>query len=168
MTEFYLHSFPCNDEKWVRIDLESALRSPEHVSILWNNLIKDLELRTTRSRRTENIAGNVTYLTGNGKYYCGADKVDCNCNKNCAGICHPRSNCNCKACGLIDGILSTDDGENAEHDADDEMYSNLNTADEIIDSWLWCETPSKYLFIGSISVHRFILTYGLWIGYVCE
>lgn len=156
MNEFSLQHFPCFDEKWAHADLESSLRSPELVSILWNNLIKDAELITTRHRTVANAAGHTAYLAANGKFYCGIGKLECNCNKNCTGVCHPRSHCNCKACrAIVDSDTERTAGSSSNDTADIEgsgcgasdntnVYGHLNSADGIVESWLWCPTPSEY------------------------
>lgn len=142
MSDYSLQAFPYFDDKWIQADLESSLRSPEYVQILWNNLIKDQELVTSKYRKVLNGSGNVAYLSTNGRYYCGVEKVDCVCNKGCLGVCHPKTYCNCHSCQLVDG----DDAKpnSTEPEIDTGIFSNLCSADDILESWLWGPTPSMY------------------------
>lgn len=199
MNEFSLQHFPCFDDKWIRVDLESSLRSPEYVSVLWNNLIRDVELTTTRRRTVVNVAGHTSYLAANGKFYCGTDKLECNCNKNCTGVCHPRSHCNCKACRATvdtDGESARVDGAGgAEVNGIDHglgatagngpantasLYGQFYSADDIVESWLWCSTPSecfrfflegkeeKDIFFNVFHFYRFLDKLSMTVACICN
>lgn len=52
INEFYLRAFSYLDAKWLRANFQSALRSTEVLSILWNNLVKDNELICARTANT--------------------------------------------------------------------------------------------------------------------
>lgn len=152
-TDIRLRPLPYLNNKWLRADLLSALRSPENLSILWNNLIKDNELYCDNSGSNNscnssgafkleaiNAAGNVSYaVPSTRRYYCGAEKLTCTC---CSGYCRPDSNCcNCTSCRVLDGS----GGESSKRSADNtDEFEAFPASDSILDSWLWCQTPSKY------------------------
>lgn len=152
MNEYSLQNFPCFDDKWIRADLDTSLRSAEHVSILWNTLIKDVELITLKRRTAINANGHTAFMAANGKYYCGIEKLECNCNKNCAGICHPRSHCNCKPCRttmkigadaeVATATSNTTDGTTKSAGDTGWIVGNA-TGGDIVESWLWCNAPSE-------------------------
>lgn len=148
-----LRPLPYLNNKWLRADLLSALRSPENLSILWNNLIKDNELYCDSSGSNNNgganggtfkleainAAGNISYaVPSTRRYYCGAEKLTCTC---CSGYCRPDSNCcNCMSCRVLDGS----GGESAKRSSENnDEFESLPASDVILDSWLWCQTPSK-------------------------
>lgn len=166
-TDIRLRPLPYLNSKWLRADLLSALRSPENLSILWNNLIKDNELYCDSSGsnlnsfnnssnsggafklEAINAAGNVSYaLPSNRRYYCGVEKLTCSC---CSGYCRPDANCcNCMSCRVLDGSepslpkappprsSSSGGGDGADEG------EPIPASDTILDSWLWCQTPSKH------------------------
>lgn len=155
-TDIRLRPLPYLNSKWLRADLLSALRSPENLSILWNNLIKDNELYCDSSGLNNscnngqfkleaiNAAGNVSYaVPSTRRYYCGAEKLTCAC---CSGYCRPDSNCcNCMSCRVLDGSGA----ESSKRSADNtDEFESFPPSDSILDSWLWCQTPSekKYFF----------------------
>lgn len=164
-----LRPFPYLDGKWLRADLQSALRSPEILSILWNNLIKDNELYCDNSSNCNlsgatnafkleaiNAAGNVSYgIPSSRRYYCGAEKLSCSC---CSGYCRPDANCcNCASCRELDGAETSKKATE-----DSEENEMLPASDSILDSWLWCQVPSKlfnlvYYFLSILD--RIFLTF---------
>lgn len=152
-TDIRLRPLPYLNNKWLRADLLSALRSPENLSILWNNLIRDNELYCDSSGSNNscnssgafkleaiNAAGNVSYaIPSSRRYYCGVEKLTCSC---CSGYCRPDSNCcNCMSCRVLDGSGI----DSSKRDNIDEL-DTFPASDSILDSWLWCQTPSKYKF----------------------
>lgn len=146
-SEFYLRTFPYLDAKWLRADLQSALRSTEILSVLWNNLVKDNELICAATVNTTataiNSAGNVAYMQDSGKYYCGVEKLTCSC---CTGYCRSTSDCNCMSCKTLDADDSATKrigigGAVAAGDIFEQ--SGLLTSDSILESWLWSHCPSK-------------------------
>lgn len=167
-TDIRLRPLPYLNSKWLRADLLAALRSPENLSILWNNLIKDNELYCDSSGSNVNsynnsnnsgggggafkleainAAGNVAYaLPSNRRYYCGVEKLTCSC---CSGYCRPDANCcNCMSCRVLDGSdpLTTKPTPSPPRVADgatDDLEA-IPASDTILDSWLWCQTPSKH------------------------
>lgn len=130
-TEYFLQPFPCFDQKWIRADLELSLRSPENISALWNNLVNDQELATNKHSYLNN-AGNISYQAVNGKYYCGAEQIVCNCGKGCS-FCLPTSDCNCNSCDLVDA----DDIKRNVTKANSAENNQSTTSDDILESWLW-------------------------------
>ncbi|XP_031621811.1 probable E3 ubiquitin-protein ligase HERC2 [Contarinia nasturtii] len=149
-TDIRLRPLPYLNSKWLRADLLQALRSPENLSILWNNLIKDNELYCDSSGSNSNSngtfkleainsAGNVSYaLPSNRRYYCGVEKLTCSC---CSGYCRPDPNCcNCMSCRVLDGSA----GESSKRSTDNaDETEKIPASDSILDSWLWCQTPSE-------------------------
>lgn len=148
-----LRPLPYLNNKWLRADLLTALRSPENLSILWNNLIKDNELYCDSSGSNNsggsngctikleaiNAAGNIAYaIPSTRRYYCGAEKLTCTC---CSGYCRPEQNCcSCMSCRVLDGT----GGESTKRSSENNDESDqLPASDAILDSWLWCQTPSK-------------------------
>lgn len=170
-TDIRLRPLPYLNSKWLRADLLAALRSPENLSILWNNLIKDNELYCDSSGSNVNsynnsnnsgggafkleainAAGNISYaLPSNRRYYCGVEKLTCSC---CSGYCRPDANCcNCMSCRVLDGSeplpkpqppLPPPPRASSLYPGDGADESEaIPSSDTIIDSWLWCQTPSK-------------------------
>lgn len=163
-TDIRLRPLPYLNSKWIRVDLLSALRSPENLSILWNHLIKDNELYCDNSSNSNsyglnssgdafkleaiNAAGNISYaLPSNRRYYCGAEKLTCSC---CSGYCRPDSNCcNCMSCRVLDGhttvnTLTVTEPSKRYHNTDNtDELEKIPSSDSILDSWLWCQAPSK-------------------------
>lgn len=154
-TDIRLRPLPYLNSKWLRADLLSALRSPENLSILWNNLIKDNELFCDSSGSSNNTgygssgtfkleainaAGNIAYaLPSNRRYYCGVEKLTCSC---CSGYCRPDSNCcNCMSCRVLDGGHAGESKRSSGDNTDE--TEKIPASDSILDSWLWCQTPSK-------------------------
>lgn len=157
--DIQLRPLPYLDGKWMRADLLSALRSPENLSILWNNLIKDNELYcdgtielsnnsgtsgTTFKLEAINAAGNISYAVPTTRpsvrYYCGVEKLTCNC---CTGYCRPDANsCNCQSCRVLDNT----GGESSRRAAENDNGDTFPSSDSILDSWLWCQSPSKFSF----------------------
>lgn len=165
-TDIRLRPLPYLNSKWLRADLLAALRSPENLSILWNNLIKDNELYCDSSGSNNsynsnsgafkleaiNAAGNISYaLPSNRRYYCGAEKLTCSC---CSGYCRPDTNCcNCVSCRVLDGSTG---GEPSKRSLDNSDESEaIPASDSILDSWLWCQAPSKNLFLKHKTQHIF-------------
>lgn len=159
-TDIRLRPLPFLNNKWLRADLLSALRSPETLSILWNNLIKENELFCDSSGSNNscssngggggggtlkleaiNAAGNISYAVPSTKrYYCGAEKLTCSC---CSGYCRPDSNCcNCMSCRVLDGTGAESTKRSSENN---DEFETFPASDAILDSWLWCQTPSKLL-----------------------
>lgn len=155
VNEFQLRSLPFLDGKWLRADLQSALRSSEDLSILWNNLVKDNELvcvNTTTTTVAINAAGNVAYMQNSGKYYCGMEKLTCSC---CTGYCRPTADCNCMSCRQLDTDESTTTTASGKRCPTGSAQSNNIVShqstfdiplasDTILDSWLWNQMPSEY------------------------
>lgn len=155
VNEFQLRSLPFLDGKWLRADLQSALRSSEDLSILWNNLVKDNELicpNTTTTTVAINAAGNVAYMQNSGKYYCGMEKLTCNC---CTGYCRPTADCNCMSCRQLDSDEPTTTTTPSSKRCPNASTLSNNmvlhessfdiplASDTILDSWLWNQTPSE-------------------------
>lgn len=152
-TDIRLRPLPYLNNKWLRADLLSALRSPENLSILWNNLIKDNELYCDNSSACNsnnsgaikleviNAAGNISYaVPSTRRYYCGVEKLTCSC---CSGYCRPDSNCcNCMSCRVLDGTANSESKRSADNSDENET---IPPSDLILDSWMWCQTPSKKL-----------------------
>lgn len=159
-----LRSLPYLDEKWLRADLYAALQSTEDLAHLWNNLVRDQELCTgtgptasSSSAGTLNAAGNVSYLSAAGRYYCGAQRLQCSC---CTGFCRPSSACNCVACELLDAEPPESSGIGArrhQHHARQQHQQSADASadcaagasgaqaspsDAILNSWLWGPVPS--------------------------
>lgn len=153
VNEFQIRSLPYLDAKWLRADLQAALRSSEDLSILWNNLVKDNELicaNTTTTTVAINAAGNVAYMQNSGKYYCGMEKLTCSC---CTGYCRPTADCNCVSCRQLD----TDDTAATSSKRCPSSATQMNNllshesgfgiplaSDTILDSWLWNQMPSEF------------------------
>lgn len=163
--DIHLRSLPYLDEKWLRADLLSALRSPENLSILWNNLIKDNELYcdgnielsnnngTTFKLEAINAAGNVAYAVPTTRpsirYYCGVEKLTCSC---CTGYCRPDASCcNCQSCRVLDNTGGESSSKRSNENSESEIYPS---SDSILDSWLWCQTPSKYHIFFPFAVQK--------------
>lgn len=140
--DFQLRPLPYLDGKWTRADLQSALRSNDDLSVLWNNLAKDNELVTTPCSNTAiiNSAGNVAYSNSCGRYYCGAEKLTCNC---CTGYCRPTAVCSCASCRKFESDEHTGKRGTSVNDSSNE-YSN--SSDLILETWLWGSVPSKFSF----------------------
>lgn len=148
--EFQLRSLPYLDGKWLRADLQMALRSTEDLSILWNNLVKDNELfccnisNNNNQNITNSIAinssGNVAYMQNSGKYYCGVEKLTCIC---CSGYCRPTSDCNCISCHQLDKEENVTKHSGGNNNIDSN-YDVPLVSDTILDSWLWSQIPSKF------------------------
>lgn len=168
VNEFQLRSLPFLDGKWLRADLQSALRSSEDLSILWNNLVKDNELicaNTTTTTVAINAAGNVAYMQNSGKYYCGMEKLTCNC---CTGYCRPTADCNCMSCRQLDADETTNTSSSAKRCPTGIISQSNNivlhgstfdiplASDTILDSWLWNQTPSEFLHIYAIVIRILI------------
>lgn len=139
VSEFKLRPLPYLDSKWLRADLQSALRSNDDLSILWNNLVKDNELVTNPTSNTTiiNSAGNVAYMQCYGRFYCGVEKLTCNC---CTGYCRPTSECSCASCRKHETEEHTNKRGST---ANDLLNENINSSDLMLDKWLWSPVPSK-------------------------
>lgn len=153
-TDIHLRPLPFLDSKWLRADLLSALRSPENLSVLWNNLIKDNELFCDNSGSScnngqphykleaLNAAGNKSFIIPpTRRYFCGAEKLTCNC---CTGYCRPDSTCcNCLSCRVLDNNAIDTPKKMADQANDSD---SIIASDAILNAWLWCQTPSKKHF----------------------
>lgn len=151
-TDIHLRPLPYLDNKWLRADLLSALRSPENLSILWNNLIKDNELYCDNSGNSTNgchqfkldainAAGNRSFIIPpTRRYFCGVEKLTCNC---CTGYCRPDSSCcNCMSCRVLDNNPTVETTKRTTDNYDElDIFPASNS---MLDSWLWCRVPSKY------------------------
>lgn len=135
--EFHLRPLPCYDGKWLRADLQSALRSTEDLSNLWNNLVKDGEMVSVSASLPPiaviNSTGNISYLHSSGRFYCGAEKLNCSC---CTGFCRPSTDCNCTACSQLDA-----DEHVNKRNVNDATTENISASDATLDSWLWSQMP---------------------------
>lgn len=155
-TTLSLRSLPYLDEKWLRADLYAALQSTEDLAHLWNNLVRDQELCTSTATGTLNAAGNVAYMSAMGRYYCGAQRLQCVC---CTGFCRPSSACNCVACELLDAEPPETGGGTKRHHHHQHQQSKQQAdvadgvaghgatgqsspSDAILNSWLWGPVPS--------------------------
>lgn len=150
-TDVHLRPLPYLDSKWLRANLLSALRSPENLSVLWNNLIKDNEVYCDNSGglcnnahhhyklEAINAAGNKSFIIPpTRRYFCGVEKLTCNC---CTGYCRPDSTCcNCLSCRVLDNSAIDTSKRLADH-ADE--FDNIPPSDAVLNAWLWCQTPSE-------------------------
>lgn len=137
--ELFIRSLPYLDKKWLKADLNSALRSTEDLAILWNNLIQDNELSLINAPGILNTTGNYSFIGEDGKHYCGIQKLTCTC---CVGYCSPNVGCNCQACQRLDAeeaCLRKGLNNNQHHI---QIYPSSET---VLDSWLWGPIPSKNL-----------------------
>ncbi|XP_075155337.1 E3 ubiquitin-protein ligase HERC2 [Haematobia irritans] len=138
--DLYLRPLPFLDQKWIRADLISSLRSPEDAAILWNNLIQDCELVSSPAAPVLNAAGNLSYLGDDGKHYCGVQKLQCSC---CPAndFCGPLSACNCSACHSLDSDATIKKITTQAQAA--AVAAQRIASDAIFESWLWGQTPSS-------------------------
>lgn len=100
--DLYLWPLPYLDYKWIHADLIASIRNPGDAALLWNTLIQDYELMPSLPvNSVVNSAGNLAYLGDDGKHYCGASKLQCNC---CpiTSYCGPKTVCNCPPCHALD------------------------------------------------------------------
>lgn len=137
--ELTLNSLPYLDGKWLRANLVGALQSAENMATLYNSLVQSCELFTSDQPSVINCWGNLSYMSSNGKHYCGVQKLLCPC---CTGYCRPNSDdCNCFACRQADETTKKiTNATNANNS------SSMTSADSIFDSWLWSPVPSKFFF----------------------
>lgn len=98
-TDIFFRKLPYFDKKWLKADLVTSLRAQDERIILYNTLIEDNELSKTKFESVINCCGNFSYLRSDGKYYCGAEVLNCSC---CDKVCNSTSSCVCVACQLID------------------------------------------------------------------
>lgn len=138
-SDLYLRPLPFLDQKWVRADLISSLRSPEDAAVLWNNLIQDCELVSSPAAPVLNAAGNWSYLGDDGKHYCGVQKLQCSC---CPAndYCGPLSACNCSACHSLDSDATIKKITTQAQAA--AVAAQRIASDAIFESWLWGQTPN--------------------------
>lgn len=134
--DLMLRSLPYLDKKWLKADLNSALRNNEDLAILWNNLIQDSELSASQASPTINSSGNKSYIAEDGRHYCGSEMLSCTC---CSGYCCPTSTCNCQPCQRLDVEETTPKKiQNIMNQS-----NNLTPSESILESWLWGPIPSN-------------------------
>lgn len=129
------------DEKWLRCNLNGALKDPYFTrSAIYNTLIQDNELSDIKFNFILNTAGRPSYLRSDGKYFCGGKVLNCSC---CDRICSPSSSCVCDSCQLVPGSLElNDDIQNHQ----EKMNDNASTSESCFESWMWGPIPGKIDF----------------------
>lgn len=131
----FLRKFEYLDEKWLKCNLNGALKDPYFTrSSIFNTLIQDNELSDTKFHYVANIIGSKSYLRNDGKYYCGGKLLNCSC---CDGICGPTSSCVCDSCQLVPASLELS-----------EVYQNhqekiAENSSEVFESWMWGPAPGE-------------------------
>ncbi|CRL02239.1 CLUMA_CG015120, isoform A [Clunio marinus] len=132
----WLRNFEYLDEKWLKCNLNGALKDPYFTrSAIFNTLISDNELSDTKYQSIVNPIGRLSYLRSDGKYYCGGKVLNCSC---CEGVCGPTSSCVCDYCQLVPGSLElSEDVQNHQEKAN----NNATTSESYIESWMWGPIP---------------------------
>lgn len=131
--EIYLRTLPYLDKKWIKADLNLALRCPDDLANLFNHLIQDEELSTIKFQPVLNNFGNFAYLRSDGKYYCGAETLTCTC---CSKVCNASTSCVCSACAE----LNLDDSTKKLNTSN--ISCNQGSSENILNAWLWGPVPS--------------------------
>jgi E3 ubiquitin-protein ligase HERC2 len=125
---YYFRALPYLDRKWLKADITAALENAEEQANLWNHLVQDSEITTTKFQVVVNGAGNKAYNKEDGKYFCGAELLACNC---CKGkYCGLTTACSCTTCQQIEG-------ENLEPSKKSQVPSsdNLQFSSSMLDKW---------------------------------
>lgn len=136
----FLRKFEYLDEKWLKCNLNGALKDPYFVrSAIFNTLIQDNELSDTKFQSIDNVSGRKSYLRGDGKYYCGGKLLNCSC---CEGICGPTSSCVCDSCQIVPASL-----ELSEVYQNHQEKVNENSSEFCFESWMWGPAPGAMFFI---------------------
>lgn len=143
--KFYFHSkkmwlrkFEYLDEKWLKCNLNGALKDPFYTrSAIFNTLIQDNELSDVRFPSVINAIGRDSYPRSDGKYYCGRKVLSCSC---CEGVCGPNSSCVCDACQIIPGSLELAEDIQNHHE---KVNDNTSTSESYFESWMWGPIPGK-------------------------
>lgn len=134
----WLRDFEYLDEKWLKCNLNGALKDPYFTrSAIFNTLIQDNELSDTKFHSVVNVVGRNSYLRSDGKYYCGAKILNCSC---CEGICGATSACVCDFCQLLPGSAEASDDCQNHHDR---ISDNSSTSESCFESWMWGPLPGK-------------------------
>lgn len=140
--ELHFRALPFLDKKWVKADVSAALRSPEDLANLWNHLVQDEEVVTTRLQTSVNAAGDVAYARPDGKYYCGVQSLSCSC---CKGVCSVNSSCCCSACQILEAeegpAKKTPSGQSGQQNQN-QCETPGGCSGTILDSWLWSPIPT--------------------------
>lgn len=130
--KMWLRKLEYLDEKWLRCNLNGALKSPYFTrSAIYNTLIQDNELSDTRYHSVLNSQGRQSYLRGDGKYYCGAKVLNCSC---CDRVCGPLSSCICDACQLVLSSLELSEDIQNHHE---KVNDNTSSSESCFESWMW-------------------------------
>ncbi|XP_058055381.1 probable E3 ubiquitin-protein ligase HERC2 [Anopheles bellator] len=150
-SDVFFRALPFLDEKWIKADVGSALRSAEDLANLWNHLIQDEEISTVRWVTATNTNGDVAYQRPDGRYYCGATNLNCSC---CKGFCGPSSECICTACQSLEldadtsgMMVANGNGSSGSarkfHAQSPVNPSSLTSSPSsvLLDSWLWSPVP---------------------------
>ncbi|ETN64680.1 hect E3 ubiquitin ligase [Anopheles darlingi] len=152
-SDVVFRALPYLDEKWLKADVGSALRSAEDLANLWNHLIQDEEVATERWPTAHNANGDVAYLRTDGRYYCGAANLVCTC---CKGICGPSSNCICTGCQSLElegdgpGVPNGTNGAGVSKKSPTQNHIQVtdpvssSPSSVLLDSWLWSPVPGEY------------------------
>lgn len=150
----WLRSLEYLDEKWLKCNLNGALKDPYFTrSAIYNTLIQDTELSETKFHSVINAIGRNSYPRNDGKYYCGAKVLNCSCYD---GMCGPTSSCVCDFCQLIPGSSEVAEDSQNHHER---LNDNSSTSETCFESWMWGPIPgkqnSKYLSLFfNIPVYR--------------
>ncbi|XP_049844846.1 E3 ubiquitin-protein ligase HERC2 [Schistocerca gregaria] len=116
------------DNKWLKTDLQQAF-TPEGLSQLWNELIKDGEVAGSFSDGLLNSVGVMARKGESGHYYCGLRVLTCAC---CDGVCGPQSGCNCGACQQLDQEMAS---------LEENKLSEPPPSQPQLDRWVWGPQP---------------------------
>jgi E3 ubiquitin-protein ligase HERC2 len=119
------------DEKWLKCNLNGALKDGYTRSAIYNSLIQDGELSDTKIHSIINTSGRKSYLRSDGKYYCGAKILNCSC---CDGVCGPNSACICDACLLVPGSLELAEDVQNHHE---KINDGCLSSESCMESWMW-------------------------------
>lgn len=137
----WLRKFEYLDEKWLKCNLNGALKDPYFTrTAIFNTLIQDNELSDVRFNSVVNAIGCDSYPRSDGKYYCGKKNLSCSC---CDGICGPTSSCVCDACQMIPGSLELAEDIQNHHE---KVNDNTTTSDSCFESWMWGPIPGKFYY----------------------
>ena len=133
-SELYFRAVPDKDKKWLKADVNGALENLEELSNLWNHLIQDSEVTTTKFQTVVNAAGNVAYSKEDGKYFCGAEILDCACCKGKFCSISPTL-CSCISCQLDD--VNNDNVDFSAKKSQTQCGENLNSSSSssMLDKW---------------------------------
>ncbi|XP_055600343.1 probable E3 ubiquitin-protein ligase HERC2 isoform X2 [Uranotaenia lowii] len=156
--DLFFRALPYLDKKWIKADLNSALRCTEDLANLWNHLVQDDEVVTCKLQTSVNASGDVAYPRADGKFYCGVQSLSCAC---CKGVCSATSSCSCSACQLLEveegstkkPTSSTAQQQQQQHHLPSQQLGSQqnhqnqgnhigNCSGTILDSWLWSPIPS--------------------------